>query len=214
MQRLEAEALRLYRRYEREIVQGLGLCPWAVRARREGHVAERVLLCAEPDVPATVAAVGALGADPKVHIGLLLFPRLVLARHTFQRFVSHVRDEAARQGDLTMAVAAFHPDAEPDPTTPERLVPFLRRTPDPTIQLVRTSVLDQVRGSQPHGTGYFDPATIDLGALMDAKPEVPLHQRVAEANLARVREVGIEHVCALADDIRRDRDRTYAQLLP
>lgn len=212
MDPLHTEALRLYRRYEVEIVQALALCPWAARARQDGHVTERVLADREAHAERTARVVRGLGEDPQVHIGLLLFPRLQVRRHDFQRFVSQVRDEAARYGDMPMAVAAFHPDAEPDDATPERLVPFLRRTPDPTIQLVRCTVLDRVRDDHPHGTGYMDPDTVDLAALLHGPPAVPMHERVAEANLSRVRSVGIDRVRALLDDIREDRNRTYARL--
>jgi hypothetical protein len=214
MDTLQAEALRLYRRYEEELVHALGLCPWAARARREGHVTERVLLDLEADSSGTARVVRALGDDPDVHIGLLLFPRLTIDRHGFQRFVSQVRDEAARGGDMPMALAAFHPDAEPDASAPERLVPFLRRTPDPTIQMVRCSVLDRVRAGESHGTDFMDPDTLDLHALLTTPPTVPLHERVAETNLARIREVGVDHVRGLLDDIRRDRDRSYSRLGP
>jgi hypothetical protein len=36
------EATRLFRRYEREIVQAYNLCPWAEPARRAGKVRERI----------------------------------------------------------------------------------------------------------------------------------------------------------------------------
>jgi hypothetical protein len=214
MDRLRSEALRLYRRYEVELVQALNLCPWAARARREGHVTERVLLDRALDAAGTARVVRELGDDHEVHIGLLLFPRLTVRRHDFQRFVSEVRDEAARQGEMLMALAAFHPDAEPDDAAAERLVPFLRRTPDPTIQLVRCAVLDRVRDDHPHGTDFMDPDTLDLSALLTTPPVVPLHERVAESNLERVRSVGIDQVRAMLDDIRADRERTYARLVP
>src|SRR5207253_7900724 len=46
-------------------------------------------------------------------------------------------------------VAAFHPGAPETFTTPPQLVSFLRRTPDPTLQLVRTSVLRRATGEGP-----------------------------------------------------------------
>ncbi len=42
-------------------------------------------------------------------------------------------------------MAAFHPDLRDAPgTDAASLVPFIRRTPDPTLQLVRTSLLDHL----------------------------------------------------------------------
>ena len=41
---LRSEALRVYRRYMLEVVEGFTLCPWAAAARRDGHVVECVIL--------------------------------------------------------------------------------------------------------------------------------------------------------------------------
>ena len=58
------EAVRLYRRYQLEIVEACGLCPWALRARLDGKVRERVLAQGDgTDVSTAVAAVHELVAD-------------------------------------------------------------------------------------------------------------------------------------------------------
>src|SRR4029077_16934252 len=49
----------------------------------------------------------------------------------------------------TAGVADFHPDAPLDLATPARLVPFLRRAPDPLLQLVPLALLDAVRAPPP-----------------------------------------------------------------
>jgi hypothetical protein len=64
-------------------------------------------------------------------------------------------------------------------------VPFIRRTPDPTLQLVRASLLDRLRGE----------AAADVG----------------RANLATVSARGLSALDALLADIRRDRDASYAR---
>lgn len=212
---LEREAIRVYRRYSAEVVEALGVCPWAHRARKDGRVRERVLLEPVTDLRRTVEAVRELGADRRVDIGLLLFPCLAIDRDGFERFVAQVREAYAEgePGSVAMALAAFHPRAEPDLGSPERLVPFLRRTPDPTVQLVRRSVLAQVRRAHGHGTGFVDPRTLlDVSTLLGGEPRVPLHERVAANNLETVQRMGVERLEAIFEDIRRDRDRSYEAL--
>lgn len=223
-QALVAAALRVYRRYQVEIVEGLGLCPWAERARLDGHVRERVVLLREPDPLAAVDALTALIEDPQVEIGLLLFPRLRLGRLDFERFVARVRAEHTRRdeapedaggvrGGARMALAAFHPDAPPELAEAARLVPFLRRSPDPTIQLVRRSVLESVRATdQAHGTGLVDLATLDVAAFLAAPAQRPIHENVAAHNLATVTRLGPDAVEAILRDIRTERDALYEAL--
>jgi hypothetical protein len=214
---LEREALRVYRRYQREFVERLSICPFATRAREEGHVRERVLTSGEPDLAETLAVIAELSADADVHIGLLIYPRASIGRVEFERFVARARAEDAQRwpgGRIPMASAAFHPEADPDLVTPARLVPFLRRTPDPTIQLVRHSVLDRVRRNTDHGTGFVDPAMLDPRALAAAAPPAPaLHERVAAGNVETIQKMGVEEAERILRDIFRDRSEAYARLL-
>ena len=213
---LEAEALRVYRRYMTEIVEGLNLCPWAAKARREGHVTERVLLCPEPSVDASLAAIDELAADEMVEIGLLIYPRLSVARLPFEEFVAEIRVAEERRheiGEVPFAMAAFHPEAAPDLGNPERLIPFIRRSPDPTIQLVHRDVLDRVRSGTADGTSFVDLDKVDPETLLGGEPEVPLRERVARTNADTIKDVGVAEVEAMLADIRRDRDESYARLV-
>jgi len=120
------------------------------------------------------------------------------------------QDAARRElGAAPFALAAFHPEAPPRVDDPERLIPFLRRTPDPTIQLVRRDVLERVRG--PQGTGFIDVAMLTPRALL-AEPEETLRRTIAKTNLETVSSVGVHVLEAVFEDIRRDRDESYAKL--
>ncbi len=166
---------------------------------------------------ASVAAlVEELADDPTVHVGLVILPLSPRDRVAHERFVADVRERHARAhgGSPPFAMAAFHPDAAPDLGSPARLVPFIRRSPDPTIQLVRLSVLEELRRPFERGTGYVDPA--DLAAvetLLAAPAKKPLHERIARSNLETVERVGVEAFEELLADIRRDRDESYAAIL-
>lgn len=212
---LEAEALRIYRRYMVEFVEAYGMCPWAERARKEGNVDERVVLSADAVTGPALEAVSALSRDEEVHVGLVIFPRLALERADFERFVARLREEDAERWENKsppMAMAAFHPDSPVDLENPSRAVLFVRRSPDPTIQLVRRSILDAVRRPEDQGTGYVDPSNVDFASFM-AKPSKPLlHELVAETNLETIHREGVERILALFEDIRRDRDASYAAI--
>ncbi len=164
-------------------------------------------------------------ADPgsaiRIDIVLILLPRLVWDRRSFHHFVERVRTGHAEihrhrehGGPPTWAMADFHPDAKPDTQNANRLVAFLRRSPDPTIQVVRRQALDEVRGEEQQGTVFASPDLLNLADLAKLPPSPePLHERVAAANLSTVERVGIEHVAAVLDAIRADRDHAYTRVL-
>jgi hypothetical protein len=212
---LRNEALRVYRRYALEVVEGFTLCPWAAAARRDGHVVEAVILAEnQTDPQQSLALLESLSSRTETDIALFIYPDLELDRLGFESFVRTVRErDAARHevGTIPFAMAAFHPDARPDSSEPERLIPFLRRTPDPTIQVVRCAALDRVRGNSQEGTSFFD--LHSLGTLpLPQKEPVSLRQRIAQANLDTALEVGVGTLEALFEDIRRDRDESYARI--
>lgn len=208
---LRREAVRLYRRYQTEIVEALKLCPWAERARLEGRVREEVILTPGLEPAPVLAAIDALSRDDAVQIGLILFPRLRVAQEAFERFVSELvtKDAERRElGTAPFALAAFHPGARADLGDPERAIPFLRRTPDPTIQLVRHEALESVREGFNEGTQFID---VKVLMTLDFTREdtLPLRERIARANLRTVTRLGVDTVEALYEDIFRDRDATY-----
>jgi|HubBroStandDraft_2_1064218.scaffolds.fasta_scaffold64409_3 hypothetical protein len=210
--RWTAETLRLYRRYELEIVEACDLCPWAARVRREDRLRELVLLQQDPaSLGPSLDAIQTL-SEQEVDVALLIYPRLDLDRSAFDQFAARVRDaDVARRalGNVPFVFAVFHPDAVPDIAEPERLIPFLRRTPDPTIQILRSTVLDHVRGMTPQGTQFVDPLAI---GVLDAVAEPSLRERIASANLETTLRIGVEALTRRLDDIARDREETYRAL--
>lgn len=215
-ERLEGEALRIYGRYQREFVEALGLCPWAVRAREDGKVTVRVLL--EPGeglFDPTIDAVTRIGADEAIEVGLLVFPRSAATRAEHEAFVSAVRERDAElhDGSPPMAMAAFHPNARADFSHPSRLVPFIRRSPDPVIQLIRRTSLEAVRKrTSDRGTAFLDPSEIDFGAMLATKAQAPLHERVADKNRETLEAMGEAEAEAILLAIQADRDASYARL--
>jgi hypothetical protein len=209
------EALRLHRRYQIEIVQEYELCPWADRATLDGRVRERAVLerDAEDAIVPSLRAITDWMADPSADVAFLVYPRLTLGRGAFHDFAARVRDTDARRhelGQVPFVSAAFHPEADPDAGDPERLIPFLRRTPDPTLQLLRASTLDGIRSGTSQGTQFLDMKSLE--AVLSGHGQPPLRERIARANLATAMRVGIATMRARMDDILRDRHETYRAL--
>jgi hypothetical protein len=188
------EALRLNDRYLREAVIDFGLCPWAERAIAGGEVRRRVELEGALAVAAALSFIDELAqAGAEVAVGMLIFPRAPASSVELDRFTEQVRradrDRCRASGRKDFVMAAFHPDASTSFETPYQLVSFLRRTPDPMIQLVRAEVLDGVRAAHPS-----------------------LSEDIARQNFATVNARGAAVLDAILRDIRRDRDQSYATL--
>lgn len=209
------EALRVYDRYAREVVERFDFCPWATRARREGAAEPHVLLDRDPnEFSASLSLIAALAGRPNITVGLLIYPYFDMGRLDFEHFVRRLRQADAERhepGCVPFAMAAFHPQADPALDDAERMVPFLRRSPDPTIQLVRCDALSAVRGTPNGGTALVEVWMLSAAGL--AKEEAPdVRERIALNNLKTVREVGPAAIEAVLADIERDRATCYAEL--
>jgi hypothetical protein len=210
---LAAEAMRLHRRYLIEIVEECGFCPWAKRSRIDGRVRQHVSMATadEAAITETQQAVARWTLERDVDVGFMIFPRLEIARLAFDALGSKVNErESTRHaiGKIPFVLASFHPDARPDTTTGERLIPFLRRTPDPCLQLVRVSLLDTVRANTPQGTRLMDLDEV-LRSNFVLREEIPLRERIAKQNLANAKKIGLDALAAKLDDIIADRNRSY-----
>ncbi|HEX3772718.1 MAG TPA: DUF1415 family protein [Polyangiaceae bacterium] len=197
-----------------EVVEAFGLCPWAERATRDGRIRERVVLQTDvTDAGPSLAAIDDWMRDAGAEVGFLIYPRLETTKQGFHEFTGLVRDADTPRhalGEVPFVFAAFYPKAAPETSDPERLIPFLRRTPDPTIQMLRASVLDSIRNGASQGTQFVNIASLDAAITGTGTP--PLRERIARTNLATAERVGLEAMTRLLDDIRRDRDDTYARL--
>jgi hypothetical protein len=218
---LVREARRLYERYAVEVVEHFDLCPWAARARREGATEPRVLLQRGPcanfptpdDLAPSLAAIDELVKKPSIAIGLFVYPRLAVNRLDFEHFLRKLRradSERHAIGEIPFAMAAFHPDAPADLADPDRLIPFIRRTPDPTLQLVRRDALESVQ-ARPNGTAFADLWMISPRGLHHETGPSP-RERVALRNFETVQRVGVAAIEARMLDIARDREETYARI--
>jgi hypothetical protein len=196
-----AEVRRILDRYIVEVVEAYDLCPWARAARTGGELSVEILW-GEPDEAAWIAAAEALLARRQTRVAMVVAPET--ARTPAQ--LRALRDRVVTRIP-TAGVADFHPEAALDLASPARLVPFLRRSPDPLLQLVPLALLDSVRGAPP---------TVDrvtqaqmLGGIA-ATPRGDVADRIAAVNHATV----MAHAARIAhalDEIAADRDARYAR---
>ncbi|HVI02184.1 MAG TPA: hypothetical protein VM869_25900 [Enhygromyxa sp.] len=153
----EAVIQAIHERYQREIVEELGLCPFARRSRELGRVHRPVFVstCEHEPTPNEVARHLAelVAARADAEIVLLTFP--VPPGHRwqrpqeFERFLVELRAAwAAVPPPREFYMVSFHPRLEPPadrPLTADSLVSLIRRSPDPVIQCVDAVLLDRVR---------------------------------------------------------------------
>lgn len=197
-----AEALRRNDRYVLEVVEGRNVCPFARGARVSGRAVREVLLLERCDEVAVADAIARYEAgDAGVEVVQLIFPRLAVAPRLFEDFVGRVRTERAlRPGPCPFALAGFHPDFALDLRTADTAVAFFRRAPDPTIQLVRLTAIDEITRHDP------TPAElIERFHRGEPPPPPPIQARITRDNYERVRHDGAAVVGALLDAIARDR---------
>jgi len=219
---LASEATRLCRRYVDEIVLEFDLCPWAAPALRGDRVQisviNRQIDAALDYAEAAADAADRLdraAAEPSLDLVLLVFPRCHVGRLEFEKLQRALRHELAARaggGEVSFALAAFHPEADVDTASPERLIPYLRRSPDPLLQAVRTSVLRRVEGPRPSGTGFVNAELVLALAESPAPPE-PLRLRIARANLATWQAGGAATLQTRIEAIHEDRRVSYRRIL-
>jgi hypothetical protein len=194
------EALLRNDRYLREFVEALRLCPYARRCREEGKLHRRVLRSRAEALPA-IAAIEALPAE-SVEVALLIFPDEPAdgeaAARAFGSFCAELRPHLE-----SFYCVAFHPALPRDLFDAQRAVQFIRRSPDPTLQLVRIATLTTVRGGDAGGSRYVDPAALSLEQLLALETPLSLSDRIAEANLETLRREDPDRVEKLLADLRR-----------
>jgi hypothetical protein len=209
--------LEAYERYAVEVVERFGFCPWARAARESGGVVLNVIFSTnQDDFSESLERLANLHDDAEdAEIALFIYPLLDLDRLPFEGFVRRLRASAEmhRPPLDAFAMAAFHPTATIDATDPDRLVPYVRRSPDPTLQLVRKSALSGIKGLA-SGTAFVDVSRMSLAsfkALAEPAPKA-VRERIAEQNFNTVREVGPVAIDAVVTDIFREREAAHAML--
>ena len=157
------------------------------------------MLRGERPAEATAAAVRELEltSEEQVEVALLIYPEFAGEARDFEEFCREVRR------DLRLFhCVAFHPDLPMDLSDENRAVSFLRRSPDPTLQLVRVATLDRVRSGRPGGTTYADVSSIPADALRSLERPPDVSEQIADANLRTLRREDPAQLARLLERIR------------
>lgn len=204
---LTADALRLNDRYVLEVVEAFGVCPFARGARVAGRSAREVLLQSTLDPAPVLAAIERHEQGPEsVEVVQLILPDVVATPHAFDDFVAAVRAaRAARAHRPAFALAAFHPDLALDASSPDALVPFFRRTPDPTIQLVRVAVLEAL--SREAGPFAAAPDAVERFLRGEGPPPPSVGAWITRANFDGLQRTGPGPIAAIYTSIAEERSR-------
>jgi hypothetical protein len=186
---LARAALARNDRYLREFVEALNLCPFARRCREEGRLVRRVILD-DYVLPALLRAAAEVDTLPEkqCEVALLLVPGFTDGPAAFLELCAQVRRPLRH-----FHCVAFHPELRADFSNENRVVQFLRRAPDPTLQLVSIATLERVRGERTGGTIYVG----NTAAAEDFHLPPSLSEEIARANLATILEHGpttLEHL--------------------
>lgn len=201
---LATEARRLHHRYHCELIERFSICPWAKPARAAGRTRVHVLIESSCEPDALTPVLDEWAVDDSVDVAFLIVPRFEGDADLFARWAESV---ARTQGDAFLSAPFF-------PGVPESAgsIQLLRQTPDPTVQLVRRTLLEQIRAQDPpHYTDIFD---LDLRKLSASEAPREVAASVVAHNERTIEREGRPEIQAILDDIREDRARSYAKLLP
>ncbi|UCF48830.1 MAG: hypothetical protein JSU89_16970 [Myxococcales bacterium] len=201
---LAREALRLHERYHRELIERFSVCPWAKPARADGRTRAHVVTDATSSPRELMPVLGEWAANEAVDVAFVIMPRFAGGADAFTDWAMSI---GAQLADVFLS-APFYPSA-PDSAGS---IHFLRQTPDPTVQLVRRSRLEEIRAQDPpHYTDIFD---LNLRDLEAEKTPRTVAASVLAHNERMIEREGRAELQDILDDIRNDRERTYAKLFP
>lgn len=193
-------------RYLVEVVEAWSLCPWAYNARTRGELDVAIQWGATVELTALAELARRGLAVPGARVIMLVFPELAGGMRAIEALRNGIAVRVPEAG-----VAAFGPHGAADLSTPARLVPLLRRSPDPMLQLVPFPILDELRGSA-HAA---EPSPRNAQALAlaghGAPPAPSMVDGIARRNHAVVALDRAEQLQRTIEDIARDRAVSYAR---
>jgi len=211
-----SEVLRINLRYTMEVIEAFNLCPFAKHGRLSGKTEREVILQKNRDIQPTLSYIDYLEREKTdLEVIQLIYPLLVVTPQQFERFNSDIRETRRKSPKEVIFVhATFHPQYPYEPRTPDTLVAFFRRAPDPTIQLVRWSVLQTFKKNKAPDKYVIDPTKFDF-----TKPFVPpvvpesVSDRIARENHELVLNQGPETLAQIIQSIQEDRTNSYRSFL-
>lgn len=168
-------------------VERHNICPFARPCREKGRLRRDVLRGQGADlwqrVDELLLAIAHGSSD--IEVALVILPDATETAAAFDTAAhfAHARLARALGEAPGFFCVAFHPEMPGRDDDPDRLVGLLRRSPDPTLQVVRASLLAGLRGGGE--TRWVDTEDSAAVAALAARPEpLSASDRIAAANLA------------------------------
>lgn len=201
---LRREALRLHERYQHELIERFSVCPWAKPSRLAGRTRAHVVTAKACSAEELAPLLSAWADDSELEVGFVIVPRFEGDADAFSNWAASVAEPRA---DVFLS-APFYPSVSESAGS----IQFLRQTPDPTVQLVRRSRLEEIRAQDP--PHYRDIFEIDMNDLAKEAEKQPVAASVVAHNERMLEREGRAGIRSIFEDIRKDREQTYARLLP
>lgn len=185
-----------------EFVETHDICPFAKRCREQGGLFRQVFLQSTFNAEPLLQTIAELHEPDRtdVEVGLLILPQLTTSYAQMEHATASLRERMKERRLQEFFIVAFHPEAPVDTTTPERIVTLMRRSPDPTFQLVRAALLDRVRGGS-NDTRWVDLKKTDLRSPPPPPPP-SLSEQIAARNAETVRRLGADRLVELLASLR------------
>lgn len=210
-QSIERLALEANDRYVIDLLELENLCPYA-RAGRERGATARFVHFAETDEAEPVARVFDETVGSELEVVQVIFPLVDVEAQVFARFVNDVTEGLnRRQPRPVFASAALHPGLGFRRDTPTGLISLFRHAPDPTLQWVRLSTLDNIYRGRKGGTSFVDLSKI--GSVLEAAPKRDLYDEIARANQATAERLGIDALEARLAGLAEETQARYRAVL-
>ncbi|MFW2387448.1 MAG: hypothetical protein ACN4G0_03875 [Polyangiales bacterium] len=203
-QALRREALRLHERYQRELIERFSVCPWAKPSRMAGRTRAHVVTTKTGSAQELLPLLSTWADESSLEVGFVIVPRFDGNADSFSDWAESIVEPHA---DVFLS-APFYPSVSDSAGS----IQFLRQTPDPTVQLVRRSRLEEIRVQDP--PHYRDIFEIDMNDLAKEAEKQPVAASVVAHNERMLEREGRAGIQAIFEDIRKDREQTYAKLLP
>ncbi len=178
-------AIDATRRWVREVVIGLNLCPFASRVSESGRIRYAATDAASDDdlLEALEVELKALVASPRatVETTILIHPRACTAFAAYLDFLDEA-DRLLRRLGLrgVVQVAGFHPEYQFAGTAPDAAENYTNRSPYPMLHLLREESVGEVAD---------DPAALEVIPQRNIATLRGLGREAMQARLRACREV-------------------------
>lgn len=192
---------RVLDRYLIEVVEAFGLCPWAEATRVKGELCVQIVWGEQPSLAQVIEHVRAALGAPRCAVAMVVMPELTGGGPALDALRAGVAQAVREAG-----VAAFGPHGSLELGTPAKLVPYLRRSPDPMLQLVPFSILDAARRQPLQVADRAFTARVLAGLAPPPAPSVS--DRIAARNHATV-TARLGELARVLADIAQDRLAAY-----